>query len=85
MKTSFNLEIEDEHGTINEYYITYEVSKYYSGDYYTAPEGGDLEIISIKQNGVEADLDEKTLNSIYEYVIKHEEDHGDDHHEQEED
>ena len=63
MKGSFYYEEEfDEE--ILEYEITYTISKYYPGNYYNPPEGGDIEITSIKLNGVEVDVSEITLDRI---------------------
>jgi hypothetical protein len=93
MRGCFEFEMEDEFGTVRVFDITYEVSKYYPGDYFTPPEGGDLEITSIKENGEEklanaiseTDIDDKTLNYIYECATKHQEEYGDDSYEREED
>lgn len=85
MRNSFDFEIEDEFGTLRVFEVDYEVSKYYPGDYFTPPEGGDLEITSIKENGEQVDVDEKTLNYIYECATKHNEEYGGDCYEREED
>jgi len=85
MRNSFDFEIEDEFGTLRVFEVDYEVSKHYPGDYFTPPEGGDLEITSIKENGEQVDVDEKTLNYIYECATKHHEEYGDDCYEREED
>jgi hypothetical protein len=76
MRNSFDLEIEDKFGEIKQYEVIYELSKYFPGDYFTPPEGGDIEIVSILESGKEVELDEKTLNYIYECATKHNKDYG---------
>jgi hypothetical protein len=85
MRNCFDFEIEDKFGELRTYEVTYELSKYYPGDYFTPPEGGDIEIISITEEGQEVELDEKTLNYIYECATKHNEDYGYESYDEDED
>ena len=78
MKNCFIYEHETREGEIVELEITYTISKYYPGNYFFPPEGGDIEIISIKENDNEVDVDENTLEKILQCAEEHSEDNYED-------
>lgn len=64
MKYTFDFECETNSGDLFECEVTYKITPYRAGDYYTPPEGGDIEIISIKKDGNEVDVEDYIFDAI---------------------
>jgi hypothetical protein len=64
MKASFNYEEDVELDGVFECEVTYEISKHRPGNYFEPPEGGEIEIISIKQNEIEIEVSQEIFDRI---------------------
>lgn len=70
-------EHEAENGEVYEYDIDYEISRYRPATREQPEEGGEVEIISIKENGIEVELSDEIIEKITEKIYYHTQDNED--------